>query len=459
MGRRPSHGNLRGAAGAAPTIAVVSSPAPARRRIAPAALAAAALAVAVPAALPSAGPLAPSSSAAASAKAKKAKKPKYTVEGELRKLRDAGDITNRELSQYRRLYRDVEARAKAAPKGSTAQKELLGVLQNTDTIAAGRDLDASIAPSVFLTLQVNRDWWGTKPTPADRSRPVVDGSPLTWQYYRGEGLQIQWLATFGTANALATTTTPAKLEQLRAILDEALRLASTRAGGPAWQYLFDFGGGKPPWGSGMAQATAMQSLVRTSAKLGDPKYREIALQAVSLLRRSSPTGARLKQAQGDHLLLYTFAKTRVLNAFSQTVSALHEIGAATQDGKVNALYVRAERELRAELPSYDLGNWSRYNIGGARETPSYHLLSRDNLRNLCRVLTADATAFAAGQPVAGGLPPAPAAPYCAMSDRFTRDLVTTPSGPRTRAKQIGTFAPSGSTDPGAAVAAPAVSQP
>jgi hypothetical protein len=417
------------------------------------------LAAIVPALAPAVGPLSPASADAATTKTKKTKKPKYTVEGELRKLRDAGDITNRELSQYRRLYRDVTARAAAAPKGSTARKELLGVLQNTDTIAAERDLDASIAPSVFLTLQVNRDWWGTNPTPANRSRPVVPGSPLTWQYYRGEGLQIQWLATFGTANALATTSTPAKLEQLRAILGEALRLASDRAGGPAWQYLFDFGGGRPPWGSGMAQATAMQALVRASAKLGDPGYRDTALRAVQLLRRSTPTGARLKQAQGDHLLLYTFAKTRVLNAFSQTVIALHEVAAATQDGKVNALYVRAERELRAELPAYDLGDWARYNIGGAPETPSYHLLSRDNLRTLCRVLGADATAFSTGQPVAGALPPAPAAPYCAMANRFTIDLRTTPNGPSTRAKRIGTFAPSGTTDPSAAVADPAVSQP
>ncbi|WP_036726402.1 D-glucuronyl C5-epimerase family protein [Patulibacter minatonensis] len=444
----------------------MSSPAPARRRLAPAGLAALALAVAVPAVLPGTPPLGPAAaSAAAKSKKKKPAKPKYTVEGELRKLRSSKAISAKDLSTWRTLYRDVTARAKAAPKG-TARTELLGVLQNTETIAARRDLTASIAPSVFLTLQVNRDWWASRPAPPDRSRPIVDGSPLIWQYYKGEGLQIQWLATFGLANALSTTSTPAKLEQLRAIEDEALRLASQRAGGPAWQYLFDFGGGAPPWGSGMAQATAMQSLVRTSAKLGDPKYRETALKAVELLRRSAPEGARSKQKAGDHLLLYTFANTRVLNAFSQTVSALHEVGAATQDGKVNALYVRAERELRAELPSYDLGTWARYNIGGAKETPSYHLLSRDNMRSLCRVLTADAGTFAAGRPVAGAQPPAPAAPYCAMADRFTLDLQRTPTGPTSRARtraaspSTGPAAPGvDAPDTGAAVASPAVSQP
>lgn len=406
------------------------------------------------------GPLAPATaSAATAAKKKKAPaKPRYTVEGELRRLRRAGEITGRELSAWRTLYRDVIARAKAAPKG-TARTELLGVLQNTETIAARHELSASIAPSVFLTLEVNREWWATQATPAGGARPPVPGSPLTWQYYRGEGLQIQWLATFGFANALATTSNPAKLEQLRAIEDEALRLASDRAGGPAWIYLFDFGAGKPPWGSGMAQATAMQSLVRTSAKLGDPRYRAEALRAVELLRRSAPTGARLKAPAGDHLLLYTYSRMRVLNAFAQSVSALHEVAAATQDGRVNGLYVRAERQLRSELPGYDLGNWARYSLGGKPETPSYHRLSRDTLRNLCTVLTADAGAFGAGQPVAGALPPAPAAPYCAMADRFSQDLLATPAGPSARGRSTGGGAPDPARDPAAAVASPAVSQP
>lgn len=431
------------------------SPAPARRRVLPAGLAALALA-AGPVALP-AGPLSPAPASAAAKAKKTPAKPKPTVEGELRRLRRAGEISGRELSTWRTLYRDVAARAKAAPKG-TARTELLGVLQNTRTIAERRELTASLAPSVFLTLQVNREWWATRAAPAGGARPPVAGSPLTWQYYRGEGLQIQWLATFGFANALATTSNPAKLEQVRAIQDEALRLAADRAGGPAWMYLFDFGGGKPPWGSAMAQATGMQSLVRASAKLGVPRYRDEAVRAVELLRHSAPTGARLKGAAGDHLLLYTYSRMRVLNAFAQSVSALHEVAAATQDGRVNGIYVRAERQLRSELPAYDLGNWARYDLGGKPETPSYHRLSRDTLRNLCTVLTADAEAFGAGQPVAGAVPPAPAGPYCAMAGRFSRDLLATPAGPAARSRSTGGAADP-VRDPAAAVASPAVSQP
>ncbi|MGX6448584.1 D-glucuronyl C5-epimerase family protein [Patulibacter sp. S7RM1-6] len=419
----------------------MSSPALAARRRAKALLPltlAATLAVAVgPGALgaPDAGgPLGPGVASAAT-KAKTTKKtspkkkaPKYTVEGELRKLRKARDISARDLSTWRALYRDAKAKAADLPSG-TARSELQGVVRNTEEIAGRRKLSASLAPSVFLTLQVNRDWWTVRPAPTVGARPVVPGSPLTWQYYKGEGLQIQWLATFGTANALATTQTPAKLEQLRAIENEALRLASTRAGGPAWQYLFDFGGGAPPWGSGMAQVTGMQSLVRATTRLGDTRYAETALKAVALLRHKHPSGALLKGEAGDHLLLYTFTTMRVMNAFTQAVSGLHEIAATTGDAKVSAAYVRAERQLRAELPRYDLGTWARYSLGGKPETPSYHTLSRDLLRGLCRTLQNDAVLFAAGQPVAGGQPPAPADLYCQLGERFAQDLRTTPNGP------------------------------
>lgn len=398
---------------------------------------------------------------------KTAKKPKYTLEGELRKLKSSKAISAADYKLWLGIYTDAKVLVARLPKG-TKKTELTGVIRNTEQIAERRQLTGSLAPSVFLTLQVNRDWWTSpqQPIPPVGGRPIVPGSPLTWQYYAGEGLQIQWLATFGNANALATTSTPAKIAQLKAIQDEALRLQSVRAGGPAWQYLFDFGGGAPPWGSGMAQVTAMQSLVRTSNKLGDPIYRDTALRAVALLRHSSPSGALLKQPGGDHILLYTFTKTRVMNAFIQAVSGLHEI-ALTGDTKVSALYVRAERELRIELPQYLTPNWARYSMGGANETPSYHTLSRDLLRGLCKTLTADAQLFASGQPVAGGLPPASPDLYCQTAARFTAELQATPNGPKARGRATSRsraltpdLSPPGPVaDASALVGAPGVSQP
>lgn len=459
--------NLRGEPGREPTIGRVHLSEAPLRRSARLVLLLAATAVTALAAAPDGAPLgvpaADAKTTKKTSKGKQQKKPKYTLEGELRKLYTSKQITGKAFREWRTLYRGAVADARKLPKG-VRRTELEGVIRNTEQIAERRKLTASLAPSVFLTLSTNRTWWKTQPIPPAGGRPVVDDSPLTWQYYRGEGLQIQWLATFGTANALATTKTPAKLEQLRAIQTHALELASDRAGGPTWAYLFDFGGGKPPWASGMAQVTGIQSLVRTSAKLGDPTFQETGLQAMALLRRAPTSGVRLKLPEGDHILLYTYTKMRVLNAFTQSVSGLHEIATTTQDPRAHSAYLRAERQLRAELPEYLTDDWATYSIGGALETPSYHTLSRDLLRGLCRALTADAERFIAGEPVAGLQPPADPTPYCQTAEAFTEQLRRTPNGPgsknaRATARNAAGRAPAPADDPAATLGSPQLTRP
>ena len=48
-------------------------------------------------------------------------------------------------------------------------------------------------------------------------------------------------------------------------------IAVERDGFLTWEYYFAFGGGSPPWISGMAQGTAMQSLARAGHRLNDPR--------------------------------------------------------------------------------------------------------------------------------------------------------------------------------------------
>lgn len=466
---RATKQNLRGQPGGEPTIGRVQLPAaPFRRPLRLAPLVAVTTLTACAALAGGATVSVPSADAKTTkkqpAKKQAKKKPKYTLESELRKLQTSKAISSRDYRDYRTLYRGSVAEAKKLPKG-IRRNELQGVIRNTEQMAERRKLTASLAPSVFLTLAVNREWWKTQPIPPAGGRPVVAESPLTWQYYAGEGLQIQWLATFGTANALATTKTPEKLEQLRAIQTEALRLASSRAGGPTWAYLFDFGGGAPPWSSGMAQVTGIQSLVRTTAKLGDPTFQETGLQAMALLKRTPPSGARLKQAAGDHILLYTYTTMRVMNAFTQSVSGLHEIAATTQNATAHNAYLRAERQLRVELPQYVTSNWALYSIGGRPETPSYHTLSRDLLRGLCRSLTADAELFAAGEVVAGRQVPADPTLYCETAERFTEDLRRTPNGPGSSNARASSRAAGGTrnaapaADPAATLGSPTLTQP
>ena len=91
------------------------------------------------------------------------------------------------------------------------------------------------------------------------------GSQLVWQYFPGEGLQLHPLANFGKLNALAKSRrNDVDTAQL---LDELLALGVPRGGGLAWEYYFDFDGGKPPWVSGLAQGTAVQAIARAAVRL------------------------------------------------------------------------------------------------------------------------------------------------------------------------------------------------
>ena len=68
-----------------------------------------------------------------------------------------------------------------------------------DAIRARRRLTAGRFAPVFLTLQRNRAWWAGGPLLRYGQRVSFAGSQLVWQYYPGQGIQVQWLGTFGRA--------------------------------------------------------------------------------------------------------------------------------------------------------------------------------------------------------------------------------------------------------------------
>src|SRR5438093_838846 len=101
-------------------------------------------------------------------------------------------------------------------------------------------------------------------------RLAFSDDPVVFQWYPGHGLQIQVLGNFGKANALAENClksppdpkAPCMADRLKALLDRLVALRVTRSTYTTWEYDFAFGGGKAPWVSGMAQATALQALAR-----------------------------------------------------------------------------------------------------------------------------------------------------------------------------------------------------
>lgn len=371
---------------------------------------------------------------------------KRTVLSELARLRAADAITPAAYAKHRATYLDGRRLLK---KLSGARRiGMRAPLAHLDRIAKEGRLTAGRVPALMLTVQRNREAWCCAPLPPNGQRRTFGRSPLVWQHYLGQGWQIQWLATFGKANALWSF--KKKDAELQALLDEAIALAAPRAGGIAWEYLFTFGGGSPPWASGMAQATGIQALSRAAVRLGRPEYFTAARQALGIFRRKPPTGVRVTVGPGrSHYLLYSFApRQRVLNGFNQAVNGLHDFAALANDDEGRELYARGVKQLARELPRYDTGGWSRYQLGGRASDVGYHKVARDFLRGLCERTRADRTRAQAAQ--GGGAAPGPdggatptdppaaapdrsaptvvvdPAPFCAMADRFTADLTRGP---------------------------------
>lgn len=351
-----------------------------------------------------------------------------TARAELARLAAEAQITPQAATAYRDAYDAAQRTLKRLHGYRHAQ--LRAVLSNVDAAAAGGLFLPSRLPALFLTLQRNRAWWAAAPIPPAGARTTFTGSQIVWQHYPGQGWQIQWLGTFGKANALwmARDRDP----DLRALLDEALGLATQRSGGLAFEYLFRFDGGRPPWVSGLAQGTALSALSRAAVRLGDPKYFEAARGALGIFRTPPPAGVRVDTPIGAHYLQYSFApELRIANGFTQALNGLHDFAVLANDVEGRALFAAGEAELRDELARYDTGAWSLYSIGtrDARESDlGYHRLLRDFLRGLCDRLTATADADPA--------------PYCAAAARFTADLrtpprLTIPAGQELRQKRRG----------------------
>ena len=164
-----------------------------------------------------------------------------TVTAALASLQRSGAITP---AVYQKDYAAYLAAVNSLKKLSgTRRSELGAVIANVQAIAATGGFIPSRLPALFLTLERNRTWWTSGSLLASRVRISFPGSELVWEYYAGQGIEIQWLGTFGEGNGYYSGGQNNNLKQLIA---ELIPLATKRAGGIAWEYMFQFDGGRPP---------------------------------------------------------------------------------------------------------------------------------------------------------------------------------------------------------------------
>lgn len=301
---------------------------------------------------------------------------------ELTRLVREGAIDRDTAELSRETYRS--ARATVSRLSGARRLELGGVLRAVDGMAARGAVTPSRLPALTLTLERNREWWTTRELLRSGDRVSFPGSELVWQMVGGQGLQIHPLANFGKLNALWSTGRDQRAGEL---LDELLPLAAQRAGGLAWEYYFAFGGGQPPWVSGLAEGTALQAIARVATRLGrQADVFPVAAQALGVFATPAPEGVAVATPVGTHYALYSFAPSlRVINGFVQSLVGLFDYAQLTGDATAQALYQAGEQAARVEVPLYDTGAWSLYSRGTSfhESDLSYHVLLRDFMNGLC----------------------------------------------------------------------------
>lgn len=282
----------------------------------------------------------------------------------------------------------------------TRRHELSVVIDQLNALAASGQLIGSRLNVLWLNLRRNAQWWSQGSLLSANERVRFKGSRVIFQYFPGQGLQFHPLANWGRAEALINH---GYYPNVRDFMKELIPLAAKRGSAIAWEYYFYFGGGAPPWTSGLSQGTALITLARAYRQFHDTHYLTVARHALKLYELSPPTGVRVKTRRGAHYVEYSFYRRyRVINGFIQALIGLYDFAAATNDPTAHALFRAGDREARHELPYYDTGRWSRYDNTGVLSRLNYHVLLRDFLRQICaRTHTRI---------------------YCSKAARFTRDL-------------------------------------
>ena len=146
-----------------------------------------------------------------------------TVEASLRVARLTGRISPALETSLRRDW--ANANATLGKLTGVRRSELAYVVGTVRSLAASHTLTADRLRPTFLVLRTNARFWAREPMPASGFRTSPNADPAIFQYYPGRGMQLQPLASWGRANAIAG----ACLEALRTP-DQEGHLPPGRAG-------------------------------------------------------------------------------------------------------------------------------------------------------------------------------------------------------------------------------------
>jgi hypothetical protein len=264
-----------------------------------------------------------------------------------------GRLPAADAARYRTILNRAEDVQRRLPNPRAAN--LAAVIG--DVAAQARRYDGPRALTLFTMLDVNTRHFGSR-GPLPQGTDVADADGVLYRSWSGRGLQFHPLGNFVKLNALVNTRRT----------DEALRLGQALAargvpveGGLVWEYYFPFGGGTPPWTSGMAQAVGAQALARAGL-----------LPEATLAFGSIQPSLVMSVDGHEWIRIYAFNRLAVLNAQLQSVLSLRDYAQLAEDATAADLSTRLEQAAAALLPGFDTGAWSLYVHRGAESSLLYH---------------------------------------------------------------------------------------
>ncbi len=261
-------------------------------------------------------------------------------------------MTPDEAAGYRAILARTTAGWRRLP--GSRSSNLAAVLH--DVALQWQAYTAPRALTLFSMLDMNARYLGSDAMPADGAN-ILDENGVVYRAFSGQGLQFHPLANFARLNSLMAQGDGGDAATLSsALLDRAI----PRAGSLVWEYYFPFGGGRPPWTSGMAQAVAARALAAQDY-LPDARKAYLAL-------------SRLTQqvSGGPWVRLYSFSSLTVLNAQLQAALSLADYGRLNQDSGATQLSERMLQTVGALFSRFDTGAWSLYALGGPESPLNYH---------------------------------------------------------------------------------------
>jgi PKD repeat protein len=192
-------------------------------------------------------------------------------------------------------------------------------------------------------------------------------------FYGGAGNQP--LLSFAALNQLVLEQRCGAVRRLAS----ALLARAVRSGDAVyWEYGFPFQGGPVPWRSGFAQAVAAQALARAGVMLRDPALTAVAAASFRGLRH----GLLIPLAGGSWIREYGFTGQVILNAQLQSIISVQSYAAVADSDPARSLVRELVIATRRLLPSFDLGCWARYQLGGAAATLHYQSYHVELLRRI-----------------------------------------------------------------------------